>query len=136
MSILIANKQLDVYKQNSVQTATPGELTIMLYNGCLKFIKMAKIAINKENIEERNTNLLKAQNIIQELMVTLNMDIPLSNNLMRMYDYLYHRLIEANTKNSIEILEEVEGYVVDFRDTWKQAVQLAKKPQAVESGQI
>lgn len=135
MSILIANKQLDVYKQNSVQTATPGELTIMLYNGCLKFIKLAKLAINDGNIEERNTNLLKAQNIVQELMVTLNMDVPISENLLRIYDYMYRRLIEANTKDSIEILNEVEIYVVEFRDTWKQAVQLTKKPQMVESGQ-
>lgn len=135
MKQLVANKPYQAYKQNSVNTASPGELTVLLFNGCLKFIKLAKMAIDEKNIEQRNINLIKAQNIIQELMVTLDMKVELSNSLLQMYDYMYRRLIEANTKNSIDILNEVEGYVVEFRDTWKQAVQLAKKPQMVESGQ-
>ncbi|MFO1444449.1 flagellar export chaperone FliS [Bacillus sp. Bva_UNVM-123] len=132
---MVANKPYQAYKQNSVNTASPGELTVLLFNGCLKFIKLAKMAIDENNVEQRNTNLIKAQDIIQELMVTLDMKVELSTSLLQMYDYLYRRLIEANTKNSVDILNEVEGYVVEFRDTWKQAVQLAKKPQLVESGQ-
>lgn len=62
------------YQQNSVNTASPGELTLMLYNGCLKFINLAKKAIEDKKMEEKNVNLIKAQKIIQELMVTLNMD--------------------------------------------------------------
>ncbi len=136
METLVVNKPYQAYKQNSVNTASSGELTIMLYNGCLKFITLAKMAINEKNIEERNKNLIKAQNIIHELMVTLDMKVEISNQLLQMYDYLYRRLIEANTKASVEILDEVEGYVVEFRDTWKQAIQLAKKPQMAESGQV
>lgn len=124
------------YKQNSVNTASPAELTLMLYNGCLKFIKLAKIGIESSNIEQKHTNLLKAQDIIQELMVTLDMKVELSKSLLQMYDYLYNRLIEANTKNSIELLDEVEGFVTEFRDTWKEVMKLAKKPQMAESGQV
>lgn len=122
------------YKQNSVNTAKPGELTLLLYNGCLKFMKLAKIAIQENNIEQRNINLIKAQNVIQELMLTLNMDVEISKSMMQMYDYIFQRLIEANTKNSIEIIDEVEGYVMEFRNTWKEVIQLAKKPQYAESG--
>lgn len=122
------------YKQNSVNTATPGELTLLLYNGCLKFMKLAKIAIQENNIEQRNINLIKAQNVVQELMLTLNMDVEISKSMMQMYDYIFQRLIEANTKNSIEIIDEVEGYVLEFRNTWKEVIQLAKKPQYAESG--
>ncbi|MDQ0157103.1 flagellar export chaperone FliS [Robertmurraya andreesenii] len=124
------------YKQNSVNTASPAELTLMLYNGCLRFIKLAKLGIEANDIEQRHTNLLKAQNIVQELMVTLDMNVEISKNLLQMYDYLYHRLIEANTKNSVEILDEVEGFVLEFRDTWKEVMKLAKKPQMAESGQV
>ncbi|PLS17897.1 flagellar protein FliS [Bacillus sp. M6-12] len=127
------NQPFQTYKQNSVNTAPPGELTLMLYNGCLKFIKRGKLAIQEKDIEQRNLNLLKAQNIIQELMVTLNMDVEISKNLIQLYDYLYRRLIEANTKNSIEILDEVEDFVTQFRDTWKQAMINAKKASAAES---
>lgn len=115
------------YQQNSVMTASPQELTLMLYNGCLKFIKLAKKAMIEKKFEDKNTNIIKAQRIVQELHFTLNPDIEISKSMGQLYDYMYHRLIEANLKNDIETLEEVEGYVVEFRDTWKQAMVLVKR---------
>lgn len=120
---MMNNNPYQKYKQNSVKTASQGELTLMLYNGCLKFLKQAKVAIDENNIENRNTNLIKAQNIIRELMVTLNMDYEISNNYMKLYDYLLNRLIEANTKNDRQAIEEVEGFVAQFQDNWKQVIQ-------------
>lgn len=129
------NNPYQAYQENSLNTASPGELTLMLYNGCLKFIHQAKVAIELKNIEERNTNIIKAQKIIQEFMVTLNMDIPMSKDLMIMYDYIYRRLIEANTKNDITILDEVSGFVTEYRDTWKQVIQLNRQKQFAQGGQ-
>lgn len=121
------NQPYQTYKQNAVNTSSPGDLTLMLYNGCLKFITLAKRAIEDKNIEKRNENLGKAQNIINELMITLDLEIDISKNMLQMYDYIYRRLVEANTKNDINILSEVEGYVIEFRDTWKEVMKLAKK---------
>jgi len=126
---LSAQSVHQAYKNNSVSTASPGELTLMLYNGCLKFLGKAKIAIAEKNIQEKNVNLQKAQKIIQELMVTLNMNIEISQSMMQMYEYMNHRLIEANLKNDKEIIEEVEGYALEFRDTWKQVIQLNRQRQ-------
>jgi len=123
------NNPYQAYQQNTVNTASPGELTLMLYNGCIKFIKQARQALVDKQMEEKNTNLLKAQDIIRELMVTLNMDYEISHQMMQLYDYMLHRLMEANTKNDIEILNEVEGLVVEFRDTWKQVIQINRKKQ-------
>ncbi|WP_339060484.1 flagellar export chaperone FliS [Tepidibacillus marianensis] len=128
------NTPYQTYQQNSVTTASPGELTLMLYNGCLKFIKQAKIAIQEKKNEEKNTNIIKAQNIIQELMVTLNMDYEISQQLMPLYDYLLRRLIEANLKSDVAILDEVEGFVVEFRDTWKQVIQTNRRLQYGQGG--
>ncbi|MGI2328508.1 flagellar export chaperone FliS [Planococcus sp. YIM B11945] len=114
------------YQQNSAMTASPQELTLMLYNGCLKFIKLAKRAMAEKNYQEKNTNIIKAQAIAQQLRMTLDMDIEISENLDALYEYMYTRLIEANTKNDVTILEEVEGYALDMRDTWKQAMGIAK----------
>ena len=130
------NNPYQSYQQNSVNTASPGELTLMLYNGCLKFITLGKKAILNKNIQEKNKNLIKAQKIIQELMVTLNMELSVSKDLMSMYDYLNRRLIDANLKSDVAILEEVEGFVRDFRDTWKEAVQLNRQKQFANSGQV
>ncbi|MBM7585880.1 flagellar protein FliS [Bacillus pakistanensis] len=117
------NNPYKAYQNNSVTTASPSELTLMLYNGCLKFIHIAKKAIEDKNIELKNTNIQKAQAIIQELMVTLNLDIELSQNMMVLYDYMNRRLMEANLHNDTAILDEVDGLIVEFRDTWKQMIQ-------------
>lgn len=119
----------NAYKQNSVTTASPGDLTLMLYNGCLKFLHKAKLAIQDKKIQEKNTNLQKAQAIISELMATLNMDIEVSKNMMALYEYMNTRLVEANIRNDISIIEEVEGLVSEFRDTWKEVIRINRQQQ-------
>lgn len=119
----------NAYKQNSVTTASPGELTLMLYNGCLKFLSKAKHAIQDKNIQDKNTNLIKAQAIISELMATLNMDIEVSNNMFALYEYMNRRLVEANIQNDVSIIEEVEGFVTEFRDTWKEVIRINRQQQ-------
>jgi len=119
----------NAYKQNSVTTASPGELTLMLYNGCLKFLNKAKLAIQDKNIQDKNTNLIKAQAIISELMATLNMDIEVSKNMLALYEYMNRRLVEANIQNDISIIEEVEGLVTEFRDTWKEVIRINRQQQ-------
>lgn len=114
------------YQQNSVMTASPQELTLMLYNGSLKFMKLAKRAMADKKYEEKNTNILKAQNIVQELRITLDLDIEMSAALAQMYEYMFTRLLDANTKNDLAALEEVETLMTDMRNTWKQAMALAK----------
>ena len=127
---------LQNYQQNAVNTASPGELTLMLYNGCLKFIHLAKLAINESRMQDKNTNLIKAQKIIQEFMITLNMEQEVSKQLMPLYDYLHRQLIQANLKNDSSILDEVEGFVVQFRDTWKEVIQLNRQKTYQQSDRI
>lgn len=116
-----------VYEQNAVLTATPGELTLMLYNGCIKFIKQARVAMQDKNIELKNNLLKKAQAIINELMVTLDRKQSISKELLALYDYMHRRLIEANMKNDSAILDEVEKMITDLRDTWKQVMMITQK---------
>lgn len=124
------------YQENSVLTASPGDLTLMLYNGCLKFLNLAKKAIEEKNITEKNTNLQKAQNIINELMVTLNMDIEISKQMMALYDFVRTKLIEANVKNDLASLEEAESIMTDFRDTWKEVIKLNRQQTYTKDGQV
>ncbi|UAL51996.1 MULTISPECIES: flagellar export chaperone FliS [Metabacillus] len=130
------NNPYQAYQQNSVSTASPGELTLMLYNGCLKFIKQARQAIQQKKTQEKNLNLQKAQRIIQELMITLNPEAAVSESMMSMYEYMNRRLVEANISNDLVILAEVEEYVTEFRDTWKQVIQSARKQQFGQGGQV
>jgi flagellar secretion chaperone FliS len=134
MTLMAVNNPYQAYQNNSITTASPGELTLLLYNGCLKFIHLAKTAIQHKKIEDKNINIQKAQNIIKELMVTLNTDIEISKNMLSLYDYINRRLIEANIKNNITILDEVEGLVIEFRDTWKQVIQVNRQQQFRNNG--
>lgn len=119
----------NAYKQNSVTTASPGELTLMLYNGCLKFLGKAKVAMEQKDIQEKNHNIQRSQAIIVELMSTLNMDIEISKQMLPLYDYMNRRLVEANIKNDSAIIEEVEGLVTEFRDTWKEVIKITRQQQ-------
>jgi len=116
-----------LYQNNQVTTATPGELTLMLYNGAIKFLKQSKLAIQENQLAKAHEYNIRVQDIVNELIITLNQDIPISKQLLTMYDYLLHRLITANIKKDTAILDEVEEFFVQFRDTWKQAMAEAKK---------
>ena len=124
---MATNNPYQQYKQNTVDTKSPGELTLMLYDGCLKFIRRAEEAIQNKNIEVKNENLLKAQNIIRELMLTLNTDVAVSQDMMAMYDYILNQLVEANMKNDLDALKEAAKYTEDFRDTWKEVIKIDRQ---------
>ena len=123
------------YKQNAFNTASPGELTLMLYNGCLKFIHQADKAMVEQDVERRNMYLTKAQNIIRELMVTLKAEDEVGKNMYRMYEFILSKLIDANVKNDQQALKDAEGFVVEFRDTWKQVIQIDRQKRHGSGGQ-
>jgi flagellar protein fliS len=115
------------YKENSINTATKEELTLMLYDGCIKFMNLAKIGIEEKNIQKANDNLLKAQAIITELDVTLNMDIEISKNMHSLYDFALSRLVDANLKKDTSFIDDAKIVIVDLRDAWKEAMNIVKR---------
>lgn len=115
------------YKEQSVNTATPEELTLMLYNGCLKFINIAGIAIEEKDIEKANENILKAQAIINELDMTLNRDFELSDGMHQLYEFIKERLVDANIAKDMKAIADAREIVTGMRDTWKEAMALARK---------
>jgi flagellar protein FliS len=124
------NNAYQQYQNNMVKTASPQELTLMLYNGLIKFLNLAKQGIEEKSIEKANNNILRAQDIVLEFMSTLDMKYEVSKGLMALYDYMNRRLIDANLKKDKAIVEEVLMFAEQLRDTWMQAMKLAKQ-QAV-----
>lgn len=110
------------YQETSINTASPAELTLMLYEGCLKFIRQGKAAILSKNVAARNKALQNAQNIIQEFIYTIDRKIPISADYLRMYDFINRQLIKANVSVDLEALVVAEDLVIEFRDTWKQVM--------------
>lgn len=114
------------YKNNQILTATPGELTLMLYEGAIKFCNIAILGIEQENIEKANNNIKKCRAIITELRVTLNFDYPVAQEFENVYVYLLQRLTEANIQKDKVILEEILEHLRTMKDTWKEVMRLAK----------
>ncbi len=85
--------------------------------------------MKKRIFKKKNNNLQRAQAIIAELMSTLNMDIDISKQMLPLYEYMNHRLVEANIQNDVAIIEEVEGLVTEFRDTWKEVIRINRQQQ-------
>lgn len=114
------------YQQERIMTTPKEELTLMLYDGCIRFIKAAILAMDDKQYEKVNENIIKAENIITELMSTLDMKYEISNNLYNLYDFVYRWLIQANIKKDKKYLDEVLPIVQDLRDTWSEAIKLAR----------
>lgn len=120
------NNPYQAYENNQVLFAKGEELTLLLYKGAIKFIEQAKLAMAKDDWTRTNNRIIRAQNIISELMVTLNMDFEISQSLVLLYDYMKQRLIEANIKKEAELLTEVQGMLVELLGTWTEAMNAAR----------
>jgi len=115
------------YKENNVLTAGPGEITVMLFEGCVKFLKTAKIAIEEKDITNANNFLIKAQNIIMELMQSLNFAYEISHSLFAHYEYIYRELIQVNIHKDAKRLEPIIQVMEEYSETWKEAVKIDRK---------
>lgn len=115
------------YQNNKIMTASPAELTLMLYDGAIKFCNIAIMGIEEKNIEKANNNIIKVERIIEEFQSTLNFKYPVAKDFDEVYRYLHRRLTEANLKKDKEILEEVLKHLRTMRDTWKEVMKTAKQ---------
>ena len=123
----MVNAAAEAYRRQQVMTATPEALTLMLYNGCLKFMTEGIDALGQKNFEQANTSLQKAQNIISEFRLTLNMEYEISHQLFPLYNYVYDRLVEGNMKSDVKQIEEAKSIVTELRDAWMQAMKKARQ---------
>ena len=114
------------YQKQKIMTATPAELTLMLYEGAIKFINVAIMAIGKNDIMKAHDNIMKAQRIIEEFRATLNFKYPVAKDFDAVYEYILNRLVQANMKKDTEILEECLVHLRGMRDTWKDVMKATK----------
>lgn len=123
------NNAAQAYGARKVETATPAELTLLLYEGAIKFCNIAMGAIEKKDYEKANTNIQKARRIIVELQTTLDHKYPVAEDFDHIYDYIFRKLVQANVKKDPEILEEALVELRDLRDAWKEIMRTAKMPK-------
>ena len=114
------------YSTNKIMTASPAELTLMLYEGAVKFCNIAIMGVEQKDMEKAHNNILKTEKIIQYLRETLNMKYPVAQHFENIYVYLERRLVEANTTKNAAILEEICTHLRSLRETWLEVMRINK----------
>lgn len=110
------------YKNNKVMAASGPELTLMLYDGAIKFLNIADFAIEKKDIQKAHDNIIKTEKIIEYLRNTLDMKYPVAQDFENMYSYIARRLVEANLTKDREIVGEINGHMHAIRDNWVEVM--------------
>lgn len=119
---MLANRGYAAYANNKVQTASPAELTLMLYDGAIKFCNIAITAIEENDMNKAHDNIMRVERIIEEFQGSLNFKYPVAKDFDNVYKYLMSRLVQANVKKDKDILEEVLKHLRTMRDTWKEVM--------------
>ena len=120
------------YQQQSAMTASPGELTLMLYEGCVKFLKQSRLFMEERRFDKASNASIRAQDIISELMATLDMKYDVSKNLYSLYDFILRLVIQSNMKKDALMLEEPINMMSELRDTRQQAVKLNRQQSSAK----
>ena len=115
-----------IYQGNQVSTASPAKLTLMLYEGAIKFFNLALIGIEENDVQKAHTNIMKAERIIEEFKTTLNHKYPVAKEFDLVYDVIYQKLVQANIKKDPELLEEALTHLRDMHDIWKEVMKANK----------
>ena len=123
---MLANQGYAAYANNKIMTASPAELTLMLYECAIKFANLAIAGIEEKDIQKAHTNIMKVERIIEEFQATLNHKYPVAKDFDNVYNYLLIRLKEANVKKDKEIMEEVLKHLRTMRDTWKEVMRTGR----------
>lgn len=114
------------YQGTKIVTASPAELTLMLYDGIIKFCNIAKLALEKEDLEKCSNHIIKANKIIVELRSTLDFKYAVAEDFDKVYDYVYYCLVDANIKKDAELIDEALYHVREMRDAWKEVMGKAR----------
>ena len=131
----MVNNAAEAYNRQQIMTATPEALTLMLYNGCLKFMTEGMEHIDNKEWEAANNSIQKAENIISEFRITLNMEYDIAKQLMPLYNYTYDRLVEGNIKGDTKLIQEAFDIIKELRDAWAQAMKKARQEKGTTNVQ-
>ncbi len=127
----MVNKGYSTYNNSKILTASPAELTLMLYEGAIKFCNMALIGMENKDIEKTHNNIIKAERIVNEFRITLDFKYEVAKDFDSVYEYILQCLMDANLKKDEEKLNEALKYLRVMRDTWKEVMKLSKEQKVV-----
>ncbi|HBV86020.1 MAG TPA: flagellar export chaperone FliS [Desulfosporosinus sp.] len=128
---MMNTQMADAYKNQQVMTASPEQLTLLLYNGALRFLTESILAMEQGDVQKSHNANLRVQDIVREFVQTLDMSYELSKTWAQLYEYIEHCLIQGNIKKDLEQLQNAKSMLTEMRDTWAEAMKLTHVARAV-----
>lgn len=121
------NPYLKQYKKNQIETATPEQVLILLYDGAIQYLNRAKVALEEGNSAQFHNNVVGCEKILLEFMNTLDMNQggKLAENLYKLYDYYYRTLVNAGISKNVKGIDEVLKHLMGLRETWQKAIDIS-----------
>ena len=117
------NQQMaNAYKNQQVMTSSPEQLTLLLYNGALRFLTESILAMEQGDIQKSHNANIRVQDIVHEFVRTLDMSYELSKTWAQLYEYTEHCLIQGNIKKDVALLQQAKDVLQELRDTWAEAM--------------
>lgn len=119
------DRAISAYKHMSIETASPAELVLMLYNRALRSMDEAAGCLDRKDLEGSNNSLQRAQDIVDELRVSLNKPAggKLAEDLDAVYEFVNSRLLQANLKKDASFVHEAKRLLSEIRDGWAEVVE-------------
>ena len=128
----MVNQQMaNAYKNQQVMTSSPEQLTLLLYNGALRFLTESILAMEQGDVQKSHNANLRVQDIVREFVRTLDMNYELSKTWAKLYEYTEHCLIQGNIKKDVTLLQQAKEVLQELRDTWAEAMKLTHVARAV-----
>jgi flagellar protein FliS len=123
------------YQRTQAETASPGELIVMMYNGALRFLIAARQRLDAQDMAGAHASLLRAQDVVAELMVSVDVSIgQVGRNLYDLYEFMHRRLIQANVHKDTAPIDEVVALLRELLPAWEQAIRADKKVTPLRAG--
>jgi len=128
---MVNSQMASAYKNQQIMTASPEQLTLLLYNGALRFLNESILAMEQKDIQKSHNANMRVQDIVHEFIVTLDMNYEVSTGFAQLYEYTQHCLIQGNIKQDVEQLYQAKNVIQELREAWVGAMKQSQVARAV-----
>lgn len=128
---MVNSQMANAYKNQQIMTASPEQLTLLLYNGALRFLNESISAMEQGDIQKSHNANMRVQDIVREFVLTLDMSYEISKTWAQLYEYTEHCLIQGNIKKDVDQLQQAKNVLQELRDAWIGAMQQTHVARAV-----
>lgn len=130
---MVKANMANLYRNQQIATSSPAELTLLLYNGAIRFVSESIVSMEQGKIEKSHNANIRAQDIVNELMITLDMKCEISKTWLPLYEYILYCLFQGNIRKDKEQLLQAKYLLSELQEAWMVAMKIICPQQAINN---